>query len=112
MSTRSPQGWLDHGLIDGIAHPVPAIAFIPVPQPELIPLADRLNLLYDWINVAVLSWDDTTKRYRILTLDGFKRTMYLPEIYILFGAEEPMRSAKRIKASVNLRNDAEKMIRY
>lgn len=33
---RTPQGWLDHGLVEGVRHPVPGECFLPIPHPNEI----------------------------------------------------------------------------
>ncbi|XP_017768545.1 PREDICTED: dynein heavy chain 1, axonemal-like [Nicrophorus vespilloides] len=109
--SRSPEGWLDHGIMDGVRHPIPAQAFLPkaVIKPTK---GDRMEKLFEWTNVAVLDFNKDMKKYKLLTLDGLKREFYLAEIYILFKAEEPMKCAKRIQSALEMRNAAEIRIRY
>ncbi|KAI4462790.1 dynein heavy chain 1 axonemal-like protein [Holotrichia oblita] len=34
---RTPQGWIEHGVIDGISHPIPGEAFIPISEKTIVP---------------------------------------------------------------------------
>ncbi|KAI4462801.1 dynein heavy chain 1 axonemal-like protein [Holotrichia oblita] len=111
---RTPQGWIEHGVIDGISHPIPGEAFIPISEKTIVPTnpIEPLNYLYVWTNVAVLDYLPAKKMYKILTLDGLQRTYEIPRIYLMFKAEDPMIFARRIKAAVDLRNQTESTIRY
>nr|XP_022908003.1 dynein heavy chain 1, axonemal-like [Onthophagus taurus] len=110
---RTPQGWLDHGLLDGFRHPLPGEAFIPedIDPDENIPEKER-HLMYDWTNVAVLDYIRDKKLWSILTLDGKQRPFQVPRIYLMFKAEDPEIFAKRLKSAIDLRDYTEGVIRY
>ncbi|GJQ83086.1 DNAH1, partial [Trypoxylus dichotomus] len=111
---RTPHGWIQHGIIDGISHPIPGEAFIPISEKTIVPTnpVEPLNYLYVWTNVAVLEYIEDKNVYKILTLDGLQRTFKIPRIYLMFKAEDPMIFAQRIKFAVDLRNRTESTIRY
>lgn len=111
---RTPEGWIEHGIIDGISHPIPGEAFIPISEKTFVPSnpVEPMNYLFVWTNVAVLDYLPEKKAYKVLTLDGLQRTYEIPRIYLMFKAEDPMVFAQRIKAAVDLRNQTESTIRY
>lgn len=110
--SRSPQSWLDHGILEGVRHPIPGEAFVPIPKSVRLPHGcDVLNWLYKWVNVAVTDYDHNTKLWAVLTLDGELRAFKLPRIYVMFKAEDPWQFARRIRAALDLRNESENFIR-
>ncbi|RZB40394.1 hypothetical protein BDFB_001449 [Asbolus verrucosus] len=111
---RTPENWLELGLIKGVRNPLPAEAFIPVEEYKLdnIKNFDELfNNLCEWVNVAVMDYNPGTKLWKVLTLDGTRRIAELPRIYIMFKAEDPSIFAQRIKAAVDLRKHTETTLR-
>lgn len=63
---RTPIGWLQQGTIDGIRHPMPGEAFLPIDDKVLSlgPSTDNLETLgqlYQWTDVAVVKYSRTTK---------------------------------------------------
>lgn len=111
---RSPQSWLDHGLLEDIRHPIPGEAFLPTANSVVFSSTskDIMDNLYQWVNVAVTDYDANENLWSILTLDGLQRAYKIPRIYLMFKAEDPTVFAKRIKAALDLRNDTENLIRY
>lgn len=110
---RTPESWLNHGLIEGIRHPIPGEAFVPVSKKNnlLYLYEDPLNNLYRWFNVAVTDYLPDKKLWRVLTLDGFQRPFSVPRIYLMFKAEDPKVFAQRIQAALELRHLTESNIR-
>ncbi|KAK5644094.1 hypothetical protein RI129_007939 [Pyrocoelia pectoralis] len=114
FDSRTPEGWLNHALLEGVRHPVPAEAFLPVYQKPTVyqTSPDYLNHVYDWVNVAVTNYTTDEELWHVLTLDGFQRTFKIPRIYLMFKAEDPIVFANRIKSALDLRNRTENTIRY
>ncbi|XP_023309976.1 dynein heavy chain 1, axonemal-like [Anoplophora glabripennis] len=108
---RTPESWLDHGMIDGVKYPLPGEALVPNAdfQPEYdIPLED----IYCWVNVAVTDYNFETKMWSVLTLDGLQRTFELPRLRVMFKAEDPANFARRIWEAIVVRFETENKIRY
>ncbi|XP_044749962.1 dynein axonemal heavy chain 1-like [Coccinella septempunctata] len=108
FETRTPESWLEHGVVEGVRHPIPGKAFLKIQDP----METSKEQNYDWINVAVTDYLPESQLWSVLTLDGSQRTFNLPRIYIMFSAENPMIFGERIKAAVDLRNQVEDTIRY
>ncbi|XP_044254832.1 dynein axonemal heavy chain 1-like isoform X2 [Tribolium madens] len=112
---RTPENWLELGIVKGMRNPLPGEAFVPVESYVLEPFT-RLNDLFanlgQWVNVAVQDYNTETKLWKILTLDGTRRSFELPRIYVMFKAEDPSVFARRIKAAVDLRRETEATLRY
>lgn len=111
---RSPEDWIDMGLLDDVRHPIPAIAFLPIAKQEIQLeklTVELLTDLFEWINVAVTHYDPLHRLFSLLTLDGKQSTYKAPRIYIMFKAEDPARFAERIQQSVLLRDNVENRIR-
>lgn len=95
-------------------NPLPAQAFVPVPPSTLDAIQDLSELfenLCEWINVAVTDYESETQLWKVLTMDGSRRTVYLPRIYIMFKAEDPELFALRIKSAVDMRKFTESKLR-
>ncbi|XP_030766886.1 dynein heavy chain 1, axonemal-like isoform X2 [Sitophilus oryzae] len=109
---RTAENWIEHGVIDGIRHPLPGTAFVPNEN-----LTDKnreafsLDELYHWVDVAISDYNYETKCWHVTTLDGFKRTFELPKVYLTFKAEDPVHFGDRIIAAINLRKKTEEIIR-
>lgn len=104
------------GVIKSKRNPLPAEAFVPIIEQEA--LEDFTNLDYlltrlcEWVNAAVMDYDPITKLWKILTMDGSKRTFELPRIYIMFKGEDPSLFAQRVKKAMMLRENTENTLRY
>lgn len=112
--SRTPENWLELGVIKGVRNPLPGEAFVPVVSEVLDPftkIEDLFTHLCQWVNVAVMDYDDDKKLWKIMTLDGTRRTFELPRIYVMFKAEDPDVFARRIKAAVDLRRVTEATLR-
>ncbi|KAF5308293.1 hypothetical protein FQR65_LT06286 [Abscondita terminalis] len=112
--SRSPDSWIKHGIVDGVRHPIPGEAYLPVCKKPSISKSsvDYLNHAYKWVNVAITDYNPQTKLWQVLTLDGFQRAFKIPRIYLMFKAEDPVIFAERIKFAIDLRNEVENNIRY
>lgn len=104
---------MQHGVIEGVRHPIPGEAYVPVVTSIDPTLSgdDKLNALYDWVNVAVTDYLEQNNRWAVLTLDGLQRVFHLPRIYVEFKAEDPDNFARRMKAAIKLREYTENRIR-
>lgn len=114
LPVRTPENWLELGIVKGVRNPLPGEAFVPVESSELEPFTQLDELfanLCRWVNVAVMDYNPETKLWKIMTLDGTRREFELPRIYIMFKAEDPSIFAKRIKAAVDLRRETEATLR-
>lgn len=101
---------MDHGLIEGVKHPLPGEAFVP--NAEFHTEYDNpLEDIYCWMNVAVTDYNFNTKLWTVLTLDGLQRTFELPRLRVMFKAEDPGNFARRIKAAMDVRYEVENKIR-
>ncbi|XP_074037842.1 dynein axonemal heavy chain 1 isoform X2 [Leptinotarsa decemlineata] len=109
---RTPENWLDHGVIDNVRHPLPGKAFVPTPVDIINSTTTTTEEYYSWVNVAVAEYDPEPKLWTVLTLDGLQRTFRLPRLFVMFDAEDPVNFANRIRAALNLRFDTENLIRY
>lgn len=101
---------MDHGLIDGVRHPMPGQAFLPVyekPNKQFRDIEESLDFLYCWTDVAVTNYNDNTKLFDIITLDGYQRPYQLPRIYVMFKADDPKNFAERVKNAVVYRKKVE-----
>lgn len=106
---RTPENWLNHGIIENIRYPLPAQAFLPtVDSSRRIGIEDY----HTWLNVAVTDYNFSTKFWSVLTLDGSQRKFELPRLNIMFKAEDPENFAKRIEQAVHSRDETENIIRY
>ncbi|KAK4887372.1 hypothetical protein RN001_003643 [Aquatica leii] len=114
LDSRTPKNWIQHGIIDGVRHPIPGEAYLPVCMKPTVPdtSVDYLNHVYKWVNVAVTDYTPENKLWHVLTLDGYQRTFKVPRIYLMFKAEDPFMFAQRIKEAIELRNETENNIRY
>ncbi|KAL0272752.1 UNVERIFIED_CONTAM: hypothetical protein PYX00_005610 [Menopon gallinae] len=131
--------WLELGKIQNVQHPIPAVAFIPVPVSRLKKLKigkasmrytnrshrtkqvqnirNRLKnwdvpVHYLWLDVAVMGYNYDTSKWHIVTLDGSQSKMWLPRIYVMFRAEDPKNFALRVLDAVQRRHQAEKLIKF
>ncbi|XP_049940877.1 dynein axonemal heavy chain 1-like, partial [Schistocerca serialis cubense] len=114
---RTPDEWINVGIVDDVRHPVPAEAFIPLTggTDGSIPTGpdNDITSLYDWVRVAVTDYDKEAKLYTVLsTSDGTDRIFHLPRIYVMFKAEDPINFADRIADAVQRRDEAENNIKY
>lgn len=109
---RSPENWIEHGIIDGIRHPLPATAFVPNSEvnDENRPSFD-LDRLFHWVHVAALDYQPEKKLWKVMTLDGLKRTLFLPKLLVMMKAEDPVNFANRIISAIALRKKCEEAIR-
>ncbi|KAL1506671.1 hypothetical protein ABEB36_005994 [Hypothenemus hampei] len=108
--SRSPENWIEHGIIDGVRHPLPATAFVP--NPNITSQNKNLNQLFQWMHVAVLDYLPKTNLWKIMTLDGLKRIFCLPKLFLMMKAEDPVQFAERIKAAVELRKKKEIVLNH
>ncbi|XP_060531534.1 dynein axonemal heavy chain 1-like [Cylas formicarius] len=109
FDVRSPQNWLQNANLEGVQYPLPGEAFVPNPNIEQHITPDEL---YHLVDVAIGEYDKEKMLWKVLTLDGLKRTFWLPRIYFMFKAEDPMHYGMRLKAALDLRRIAEETIRY
>ncbi|XP_076627799.1 dynein axonemal heavy chain 1 [Colletes latitarsis] len=112
---RTTEDWINLGIIDGVSYPLPATVFVPKYHEEderFRRIDDLAGHLFAWHNAAVTSYDSRKKLWTVLTLDGRKRTYFIPRIYIRFYAEDPRIFAKRVAAAVEHRRIAEASIKY
>nr|CAI5840362.1 unnamed protein product [Callosobruchus analis] len=107
---RTPENWLQHGVIDGVRYPLPGEAFLERASQNCE--EECLFDTYEWMNVAVTDYNFETKKWIVLTLDGLQRTFEVPRLYVMFKAEDPMNFAERVKAAIKLRYDSENLIRF
>lgn len=114
MSFRTPQSWLEHGIVDGVKYPIPGEAFLPISSKTEVPahVTDSANFLYEWVNVAINSYNSETKLWTVVSLDGLLRKFHIPRIHLMFKAEDPENFMRRIEAAINLRNEVESRIRF
>ncbi|CAH0560322.1 unnamed protein product [Brassicogethes aeneus] len=109
---RTPDDWLQLGVVENVRYPIPAQAFLPSGvELTRIEKLDMLNNIYKWVNVAVLDYDKQLSLWTVLTLDGLQRSYTVPRIYLMFKAEDPINFGMRVKAALDLRFDAENTIR-
>lgn len=105
---------MDHGLIDGVRHPMPGEAYLPVnktPSKTWKDAEEILSTLYVWTDVAVTEYNPTKKLFSVITLDGFQRPYKVPRIYIMFKADDPRVFAERVKNAVSTRAKVENHIK-
>nr|CAI5840363.1 unnamed protein product [Callosobruchus analis] len=69
---RTPENWLQHGVIDGVRYPLPGEAFLERASQNCE--EECLFDTYEWMNVAVTDYNFETKKWIVLTLDGLQRT--------------------------------------
>ncbi|CAH1982455.1 unnamed protein product [Acanthoscelides obtectus] len=108
---RTPENWLQHGVIEGVRYPLPGEAYLEIADEhrgEFCHLFDT----YGWMNVAVTDYNFETKKWAVLTLDGLQRTFEVPRLYVMFKAEDPRNFAKRVEAAIKSRYDTENLIRF
>lgn len=100
-------------MLDGVRHPIPAEAFLPITSKSEVPTnpTDSANYIYEWVTVAVTNYEENLKLWSVTTLDGFQRMFNIPRISLMFKAEDPQNFANRIKAAIDLRNEVESRIR-
>ncbi|ERL92012.1 hypothetical protein D910_09334 [Dendroctonus ponderosae] len=109
---RSPENWIEHGIIDGIRHPLPATAFVPNSEVnEENRSSFDLDRLFHWVHVAALDYQPKKKLWKVMTLDGLKRTFFLPKLLLMMKAEDPVNFANRIISAIALRKKCEEVIR-
>ncbi|GLV39944.1 Dynein heavy chain at 36C [Carabus blaptoides fortunei] len=117
FDSRTPKGWLHQGTIDGIRHPMPGEAFLPIDD-KVLTLGrstdnlDKISQLYQWTDVAVVKYSHKTNLYSVITLDGYLRFYKIPRIYLMFKAEDPVVFAKRLEFAVKCRKESEQHIRF
>lgn len=111
---RTAEEWINLGIINGVRYPLPATVFVErvMDKKWIFDRDDNtLNNLFGWFHAAVTDYDYERKLWTVLTLDGLKRTFFLPRIYVQFFGEDPRKFAKRIIAAVKGRQIAETSIR-
>ncbi|XP_046395617.1 dynein axonemal heavy chain 1-like isoform X2 [Ischnura elegans] len=113
---RVPDEWMSLGLIDGIRHPVPGIAFVPVARSSssssaVNPISGKVLCGYQWQFCAVINYDLEVNKYNVIILKDFREYL-LPRIYILFLAEDPEIFGARVKNALDRRNECENQMRY
>lgn len=116
---RTPEEWVRLGEINGVCHPVPARAFVPLKdvEPEttyLMTLGEKQGKqdlpVFGWVHSAVMGYDPATKLYQVvITRNNLEHQ--LPRIYVLFRAEDPQIFAARLKDAVDRRKEVENAIR-
>lgn len=107
--------WVSLGVIDDTLHPLPAMVFVKA-FPSKGKSNDKLHSnslddLFVWCSAAVIDYNAKSNRWTVITLDGYKRVLTLPRIYICFFAEDSKVFAQRIASAVKSRNVAENLIR-
>ncbi|XP_031787006.1 dynein heavy chain 1, axonemal isoform X2 [Nasonia vitripennis] len=100
---RTPDEWLDLGLVGGRRYPVPAEALLESSAEESTP---------SWRPVAVINYVPSSRLWQILTLDSSSRTFHRSRLYFRFFAEDPRIFAQRIEAAMLARRRAEVGLRY
>ncbi|OXU24749.1 hypothetical protein TSAR_002051 [Trichomalopsis sarcophagae] len=100
---RTPDEWLDLGLVDGRRYPVPAEALLESSAEEPTP---------SWRPIAVINYVPSSRLWQILTLDSSSRTFHRSRLYFRFFAEDPRIFAQRIEAAMLARRRAEVGLRY
>lgn len=108
---RTPEEWLSLGVIDGKQYPIPAEALIEISEEKLKKMEKSTtkkndkNALFGWQLVAVFSYTENfgTRHWKVMTLDGEKRTYILPRLYFRFLAEDPRIFTQRIVAAISER---------
>ncbi|XP_063366022.1 dynein axonemal heavy chain 1-like [Cydia amplana] len=112
---RIPDEWLALGMIEGEQHPCPALAFIPKLDGKTKTTGDLihvLNNIYDWINVAAYSYNETTMTWHVMALDGSKRRYDIPRIRLMFKADDPETFVMRVQFAIDLRNEVDNNLRF
>ena len=103
------------GFVDGIYHPIPATVYVKKltekPISEVKGSESLSDSLYGWCYAAVPDYDSVKNLWKVFTLDGSRRTFWLPRIFVRFIAEDPRVFVQRIKFAINNRNQAEACIR-
>lgn len=111
--------WLNLGLIDGVYHPLPAFAFLPVKNIEAIetnfPTIEEFNeiknTIYDWRIVAVSAFNEKTKLWTVQRLDNAE-FYQIPKIQFMFIAESPDNYIIRIQYALKYRAELEHWMKY
>ncbi|XP_075235019.1 sterile affecting ciliogenesis [Lycorma delicatula] len=116
---RSPEEWLNLGLINDICYPVPALAFICMFDEK------KGNLLYsnsekdanvenyEWREVAVVNYDKINGVYHVIPVKTvISKVFIVHRIYLYFLAEDPDVFAERVYNAVRNRNEAVNSIRF
>lgn len=113
LCDRTPDDWLNLGIIDGVRYPLPATVFVEkvIRMKWTFNQDDKLSNLFGWFDAAVTDYDNKRKVWTVLTLDGHKRKFLLPRIYVYFLGEDPRKFAQRVAAAVKQRRIAETSIR-
>lgn len=138
--TRTPEEWVNLGVINGEQKPVPGKALIPTTR-STEGFAD-----YEWIDVGALSYDKEKEEYlvQIVGTKGLKHNVVpdeikvramvqsptdekptrkkqkkyprnklnVPRIRLLFAAEDPVVFAERVAKAFACRRETEALLRY
>lgn len=96
------------GTIDGKQYPLPAEALIEMSAEQLKKMdkvteeENEEEILFSWQLVAVFNYSENSgiRYWKVMTLDGERRTYHLPRLYFRFVAEDPRIFAKRITAAL------------
>lgn len=137
LDSKTPNDWLNLGLVDGIRNPLPAEAFLPnrfhqenVPHElssdsMIFSIAERSfessgrankdvtvvrNHLYRWTKVVVRDYDHETLLWTVTDLIT-KRTYKIPRIQMMFNAENPEQFIDRVKKALRFRENCEKCLK-
>lgn len=112
----TPRKWLILGLIDGVCHPLPAYAFLPVTTVEELDISQETfeevrNNLFDWRIVAVSDYEEKTRLWTVQRLDN--GVFYkIPRITFMFIAENPTTFTLRLTQALNLREHLEHLMKF
>lgn len=112
----TPRKWLSLGLIDGVCHPLPAYAFLPVTTVEQLDTSletfeEVRNKIYDWRIVAVSDFDELTRLWTVQRLDNAE-VYKIPKIQFMFIAENPNTYVLRLEQALNLRSHLEHFMKF
>ncbi|XP_023299997.2 dynein axonemal heavy chain 1 [Lucilia cuprina] len=98
---HSPEAWLKLGEIEtGEMYPLPAKAYLPLQQSLL---------QYEWQNSSVFKYDAVYGKWSVRILED-ECVYEVPKIQIMFLAENPFDFIRRLKQSIEKRNNAETLI--
>lgn len=112
----TPRKWLNLGLVDGVYHPLPANAFLPVITVDeldtnLETFDEVRNKIYDWRIVAVRDYDELTRLWTVQRLDNAE-FYKIPKIQFMFIAENPNTYVLRLEQALNLRAHLEHLMKF
>lgn len=112
----TPRKWLNLGLVDGVYHPLPAYAFLPVTTVDLLDtnlqtFDEVRNSIYDWRIVAVSGFEDKTRLWNVQRLDNAE-FYQIPKIQFMFIAENPNTYILRLEQALNRRAHLEHLMKF